>query len=256
VSNLERLLAGLAEVARATKDAVSVGPYDAYIDPLREIKYLSFAVPANGAGPDELAAALPDLVATFRARGRTGRTEHFEEVTPALGPVLEAAGWTLSERMPIMVCTRASLIAPPAPDGLEVERMTPDLADERFRAFVGVQRTAFEDSEPFTPEQLERQRTRAATEYEFVGSLGGEAVGTAIALPVAQGVTEIVGVATLPEHRGRGIAGALTAAAVSAAFDARADLAWLTAADAGAERIYARAGFAVEGTQLSYDAPA
>jgi predicted GNAT family acetyltransferase len=52
-------------------------------------------------------------------------------------------------------------------------------------------------------------------------------------------VTEIVGVATVPEARRRGIAGAVTARLVE---DAAADIVFLSAGE-DAARVYARLGF-------------
>jgi predicted GNAT family acetyltransferase len=57
-------------------------------------------------------------------------------------------------------------------------------------------------------------------------------------------VTEIVGVATVPEARQRGIAGALTARLVE---DAAADIVFLSAGEEAA-RVYARLGFERRGT--------
>ncbi|MBA3278392.1 MAG: GNAT family N-acetyltransferase [Geodermatophilaceae bacterium] len=60
-------------------------------------------------------------------------------------------------------------------------------------------------------------------------------------------VTEIVGVATLPDYRGRGLGAAITAALVS---DARQEcsLVFLSAGDDDSARVYERVGFAQIGT--------
>jgi GNAT superfamily N-acetyltransferase len=72
--------------------------------------------------------------------------------------------------------------------------------------------------------------------------------------PVAAGsaqrsgdVVEIVGIGTLPSARGRGLAGAITAALADVARTAGADLVFLAAADESAARIYQRRGFRVVG---------
>jgi ribosomal protein S18 acetylase RimI-like enzyme len=69
-------------------------------------------------------------------------------------------------------------------------------------------------------------------------------------LPVARGghtlvgaVTEITGVATLPEHRRRGLASAVTAVLARDAGLRGARLIWLSAADGAVARVYARLGF-------------
>jgi ribosomal protein S18 acetylase RimI-like enzyme len=234
---------------------VRVAPFTGYIDERRATKYLSFALADAGASPQTAAAALPGLREAFAGHGRTARIEVIEELFPSLPGVLDAAGWTLSERMPAMVCTRDSLLAPPAPEGLVVERLGPTSPEELFLRYQSVQRIAFEDDEPVRPEHTALVRRRSDTWVCVAGILDGEVVGAANCTAAALGVVEVGGVATLQKVRGRGIAGTLTAAAVAAAFAAGADLAWLSAADDAAQRIYARAGFAVRATQSAYDAP-
>ena len=57
------------------------------------------------------------------------------------------------------------------------------------------------------------------------------------------GLTELVGICTLESHRRRGLAGALTHAALRAAFARGVSVAFLSAADARAGRVYEAAGF-------------
>jgi ribosomal protein S18 acetylase RimI-like enzyme len=61
-------------------------------------------------------------------------------------------------------------------------------------------------------------------------------------------VVEIVGVATLPAARRRGLAGAVTAALARHAIDAGASTVFLSAADASVARMYGRLGFRTVGT--------
>ena len=60
---------------------------------------------------------------------------------------------------------------------------------------------------------------------------------------VSDGVTELVGIATLTEYRRRGYGGALTTFAAQSAFANGASLVFLTAADEAAGRVYQRVGF-------------
>ena len=249
---LERLLASVAEIAeRGDRERVRVAPFTAFVDDVRSLKYFSFALPDVGAGADA-AAALAPLREAFAARDRNARIECFEELFPDLAAVLEADGWVLSERLPVMICTAADHVTPSAPDGLVVESVGPQSSDGQITEYHVAMRTGFGDDEPVTPAMIERMR--AGPSFAVAGRLDGQVVGTANCTQPALGVVEVGGVATLPEYRRRGIAGALTAATVSKAFAAGAEMAWLTAADEGAERIYARAGFRVAGTQLAYDA--
>ncbi|MFL5847302.1 MAG: GNAT family N-acetyltransferase [Solirubrobacteraceae bacterium] len=250
---LERLQAGTRVLAPATRETVRVAPFTAFVDTRRKLKYFSFAVPDTGAGA-EAAASLEALAAAFAERGRKGRIELIEELTPALPAAIEAAGWSLSERVPIMVCTPDSLVTPPVPEGIEVIVPGTDSPED---IIVGWHRTlgiAFQDKNEVEQAEIDVWRERAPTSYYAAALSGGEVVGTAAGSAIAAGNSEMGAVATLPEHRRRGIAGALTARATAAAFDAGAELVWLTSAPE-AERIYAQAGFASVGWAANYDAP-
>ena len=63
--------------------------------------------------------------------------------------------------------------------------------------------------------------------------------------------TEVVGVATLPAHRRRGLAGAVTAALTADARARGATLVLLSAGDEDVARVYARVGFRRIGTACS-----
>ena len=100
------------------------------------------------------------------------------------------------------------------------------------------------DADPPDAAAVERYRRTGAAAV-VARTADGEVAGSAGWLGVQDGVGEIVAVGVLPQFRGRGIAGALTAAAGRAAADAGADLLFLTYEDVGAGRVYERAGFAI-----------
>jgi len=79
---------------------------------------------------------------------------------------------------------------------------------------------------------------------------GGEPAGAAFRSAVAEGVSELGGIGVRERFRRRGIAAALTAAAAADAVADGAQLCFLTPGDGGAERVYARAGFARAGTTV------
>ena len=250
---LERLQAGTLALAGRGRETVRVGPFTAFVDHRRTLKFFSFAVPDRGVGA-EAVTSLDAVAAAFSERRRTGRIELVDELTPALPAAIEAAGWSLSERVPIMVCTPDSLVTPPAPEGIEV--IVPD-ADSQEHIVAGWHRTlgiAFEDESDVEDAEVQVWRERAPTSFYAAALSGGEVVGTAAASPLSLGNSEVGAVATLPEHRRRGIAGTLTARVTAAAFAAGAEIVWLTSFP-DAESIYAQAGFSVVGTAANYDAP-
>ncbi len=67
-------------------------------------------------------------------------------------------------------------------------------------------------------------------------------------------VSEIVGVATLPRFRGRGLGAGLASALVEHARET-ADLVFLAAGDDDVARVYERVGFARVGTTFVAEAP-
>ena len=64
------------------------------------------------------------------------------------------------------------------------------------------------------------------------------------------GLTELVGICTLETHRRRGLAGSLTHTALVAAFARGVSVAFLSAADARAGRVYEAAGFTAFGNTV------
>lgn len=231
---------------------VRVGPFTAFVDARRSERWASGALPDPGTGA-EAVPALAELAAAFAARGRVGRLEIHEELCPELAAGCVAAGWTRAGSGRVMACGPGALTRPPAPPAVEVVVPAPDAPEELVRAWDRVLVIAFEDEEP-PPTNVAFWRERAAEDFLAAALADGHVVGTAVATQVTLGVTELMNVATLPEHRRRGIAGHLAAVCAAAAFAAGAELAWL-AAYPGAEGIYARAGFAPLGTRSTWEAP-
>lgn len=249
---LERLEASTRARAAETHDVVRVAPFTAYVDTHRSEKWASGALADPGTGA-EAAPALPELAAAFAARDRVPRLEVHEELCPDLAGACVAAGWTRAESGRVMTCEPGDLTTPPAPPGVEVVVPAPDAPEGFVRAWDRVLVIAFEDEDP-QPANVAFWRERAAEDFLAAALAEGRVAGTAVATRVTLGVTEVMNVATLPEHRRRGVAGHLAAVCAAAAFAAGAQLAWL-AAYPGALGIYARAGFAPLGTRTTYEAP-
>ena len=158
------------------------------IDPLRALYYLSMAVPEPGTGA-AAAATLAELEEVFRSRDRTPRTEFIEDLSPGLPAVLEARGWTLTERVPVLTCDPGGT-APPgaARAGLEIEPVGAEATDARIRDFLLCQREAFGDTDALTVEEIERWRARAVNGVRVAGLRDGVVAGTAVAIAPVDGV--------------------------------------------------------------------
>ncbi|HYZ27779.1 MAG TPA: GNAT family N-acetyltransferase [Thermoleophilaceae bacterium] len=231
-----QLQAFLRASAAAGRDAVRIEPFEAYFDRTDEMKYLNYAVPDDGANPS--LEAIESLRVAFRARSRLPRLEWIAEAAPAVAAALAGAGMSEELATPLMACTHSELRVPDV--DAEIARVS---AGDTLEAH-NVQRVAF-GQEPVEEASERELRT-------VLARIDGRVVAAAGWTAVVGGVSEIVGVATAAPFRGRGLAGALTAAAAEAAFLDGAELCVLSPGDETAQRVYARAGFRRVATMLHW----
>lgn len=237
------------------REVARFGPFEALIDLGSDLTWLNYAVPI---GPlDDRAAALAalaELKAHFLSRGRRPRFEFNAAPWPALPALLEAGGLALQERQPLMLCTPAEL-RPFAAPGVAVQMLAADAPDADLLAVWRIQAEAFggTGAEP-EAQGLGRLRDqlRSGASRLALGLLDGAPAGAAAIAPAAAGVAELVGVATRAESRRRGVAATLSAALTAAHFAAGGQLAWLSAATAGAQAAYARVGYALIDERVIY----
>jgi GNAT superfamily N-acetyltransferase len=119
-------------------------------------------------------------------------------------------------------------------------------------------------SAPAAPDPEELPRTSVLRERVIAGRTvmmvavdDGEVVAVGSHQPVdvdGREISEIVGVATMPRFRGRGLGAGLTSALVEHARQT-ADLVFLSAGDDDVARVYERAGFAWVGTSCVAERP-
>ena len=235
----------LRSVAARGRTVVEVPPFTVYVDEADPLRYLSYAIPADGARPDP--SQVDALRQAMRARDRLPRLEWVEEAAPDVAPVLAACGMAEELRAPLMRCGPADLLdARAGVDGLVVQ----PLDDALLRPASDLQRIAFGD-EPVPPDR-EPFDPRTKGGGGVVATVDGEPVSVACWSGVADGMAEIWGVATAQALRGRGLAGVVTRAAVEGAFASGAEAALLSPGSDEAQRVYARAGFVRAATSLYY----
>jgi GNAT superfamily N-acetyltransferase len=234
----ERVQSSIRAVNAAERESVVTGPFTLYRSRASDHPYLNYAVPADGVaewgGIDALREA-------FVARGLQPRLEFVAERAPGLEEALAAAGFELQARIPVMTCPVEDLREVPAPEGVVITRV---LGGPDVRPLMEVQAAAFGEDPP-SDAAVEAYRGRG-----LLARADGVPAGAASRSAIAEGVSEIGGVGVLERFRRRGIAAALTAAAAAEAFADGAQLCFLTPGDEGAERVYARAGFARAGTTM------
>lgn len=238
-----RLQAFLRAVAAPGREVVEIPPFTAYFHPNDRLKYLNYAIPADGAELDD--ASVERLREAFRQRNALPRLEWIDEAAPGVSAALEQSGMREELRTPLMTLAPDELTEPDV-DGASVAVAEPgdlrEVADIQHVAFGGEPLAA--DEQPPTP-----------SGGAVLARIEGEAVSAAAWTPVFDGHSEIVGVATAEAWRRRGLAGLVTAAAARAAFEAGASTCVLSPGDETALRVYARAGFHPVATMLHYSDP-
>lgn len=255
---LERIQANMRAVAHRQYEAVAVPPFTLFFHETDPLPYFNYAIPDGPVAPSfDLSAPLVRLEAEFRLRTRVPRFEFVEACAPTLGGVLEAHGFTLENRAQLMVCPRGKERAVRAVNGLDVAILDATTALQEFATFLDVQRRAFSSPSlrPASEKDVLSLRETLGAGLAFLGRIDGEPVATAMIQAPQDGLTELVGVATLEAFRRRGIGGFLSFEAVRAAFARGASLAFLSAADARAGRVYEAAGFYRAGHSLYYRSP-
>lgn len=247
MTEVARLQAFLRDAAQRGHTVVRVGPFLGCLHADDPLRFFNYAVPDDGADPST--EDVEALRLEFRAHDRLPRLEWIEEAAPLVADALAAAGMREELRTPLMACSPDDLVEAAA----AVEQLTVrPLDDENFPVAAELQRLAFgtavpTDTEPYDP------RTHGGG--GVLAHAGDIPVAGAAWTGVADGVTEIVGVATAVAWRRRGLAGAVTAAATRSAFAAGASLAILSPGDDTAQRVYERAGFRRTATMLHWSDP-
>jgi predicted N-acetyltransferase YhbS len=238
VNVAERVQASIRTVNAAEREPIAAGPFTLYRNRSSDHPYANYAVPTAGAAGWE---GIDALRAAFAAEGLQPRLEFVAECAPGLEEALASDGFALQGRYPVMTLPAEQLREVPAPDGVVIARV---LEGGDVRALLATAAEAFGDGPP-TDEQIAAYRGRG-----HLARADGEPAGAAFHSAVADGVSELGGIGVRERFRRRGIAAALTGASAAAAVAAGAQLCFLTPGDDGAERVYARAGFARAGTTM------
>jgi ribosomal protein S18 acetylase RimI-like enzyme len=246
---LDRLAAAFRSTAAHGREAVSVGPFQAWLHPRSEDPLMSLAVPVVRSAA--WSPALQRLRQAFAARGRTPRLEFFREMHPELPHALAQAGVPCESVAPVMATTPRSFCPVPRgqDDHLHVLRPGDASGAERFLALVAAAfDIAVERVLTWKPQLLVglREGTVRAAALVHEGLFVAGAT-----LQVGTGAGELAGVGTLPARRREGRASDLCSRLLESWFDEGHDLCWLSAGG-GAQGLYERLGFHVVGTQLNY----
>lgn len=229
-------------VPRAAADTEECGPFTLFVS---RAPWPYYARPRLGLLADITADDVRALRAFQVGLGVPESIEWVTTTTPSLGPAATAAGLALHD-YPLMALTSA--VSANDPEGVDIRRIGAD--DPALGAVLGAVHRGFGSVAPPGEDEVGLVRERVRTDLQvLVGAFDGQggAVGGGSHQPV-EDVTELVGIAVVPEARRRGVGAALTDALVTSARAAGVDVVFLSAGDDDVARTYARVGFRAIGS--------
>jgi len=197
---------------------------------------------------------LEPLRQAFAEHGRPPAINWVEDYAPELASTLHQVGFHEHQRESLFDWPAETVrgdISLPDLTFLQITD-TSSLAD--VREGLDVNEFGFDPTgaQAATDEQASAFRATLSSARAFTARLSGHPAGAGMYTTPQEGVTELTGVATLKEFRGRGVAGALTAFMARTALEHGCDLVFLKTTSPEARRAYARAGFRSVGSVLTY----
>jgi GNAT superfamily N-acetyltransferase len=250
---LRRIDRYLDGVPRTASDPEPVGPFTLFVG--RKDGWQYYARPTPGTSTVSTAD-----VAAVRERQRELRMpeaiEWIEDLVPGLAGAAQDAGLSVRSH-PLLHLSERDFRPVPEVPGFELRLITPDedLASFQAVATVGFGEAGTDTGSTGVEALAEVRRALPPGMVAFVRDrLSRGLTVTAVAfrkgVPVAvgshqpyDGAAEVVGVATLPAFRRRGLGGAVTSRLVEDALDRGVSTIFLSAGDRTIARVYGRLGF-------------
>ena len=255
---LSRIEEYLDAAPRSAATTEQVGPFTVFVKGPGTWSY--YARPSPGSR-DISAGDVEDVRRRQRELGLAETFEWLADLQPDLASTLREAGLDVIE-YPLLVLPEGASIRAPTPEGFEVRLAGPgdDLA--RLQAVPALAfanpgtapgTVGLDDLPPaaerfageavaFLRARVEEGLTVAAAAWQ-----GEDPVSVGMHQPVG-GVSEVVGVGTLPAFRRRGLGAGVTAALVEDALRLGVQTVFLTAGNQEIARVYERVGFRRVGT--------
>ena len=235
--------------ARAGRESLIVGGFTLYLPLGNEAGSVGLALPTQ---PDcDLNPSVLERIEGIAAkRGHTACFHWLDCYAPELAKALGAAGYGVRESTPLLVCQPGQVILPPT-DPLEMVTISSDSPLENVAENWNINARGFDPAATAAqPADVLDFRRSLEKSRAFTARLDGVGVCAGMYTDIHDGVTELVGIATLQAYRRRGFGGALTAFATQTAFVDSASLAFLTAASEEAASVYRRVGYRSAGNLL------
>jgi ribosomal protein S18 acetylase RimI-like enzyme len=252
----EKLQSYLRESARAQSETVPVPPFTLFLHATDKSRNANVLIPDSPIRGD-IREVLRRAESLCAAHACQAHIRFLSTYAPELPLSLQACGYDEAESLPVLICTSESYRpADPVP-GLEMITVSQDSSLEEVKEGWNTNALGYDlDADLATDEQAEAFRQSLEGCRGFTARLHGQAVGAGMFNPIKENITELVGITTLAPFRRCGIATYLTAFATQVAFALGAEMVFLIAENAQAQRVYERVGYDLLTTRLIYQAKA
>jgi GNAT superfamily N-acetyltransferase len=202
--------------------------------------------------PDDEAALLNDIAALnacFASRDRMPRLEVVHTQSAVLISLLKQQGWQVEGEYIVYGCQPGASTAVEACAGIRTVEVPDDSPLSAMQAMMQIGERAFENPDAHLPnvDAALAAQLRWRGMPKVLAYIDGEPVGSGMLTLPVDGCSELAGICTLEDYRCRGVATQVVAHLIRIAHEREITLAYLTAADEAAARIYVRAGFAPTG---------
>ncbi len=228
--------------ARAGREALIVGGFTLYLHMGEPASGVSLVLPIRPNAP-LTAPILERIEHIFAKRGHVVCFQLLDSFAPAMIQTLESAGYGVQATEPVLVCEPGEVLRLQN-DKLDFVTISADSPLEDVAENWNINARGFDPNATLAqPADVAEFRRSLKKSRAFTARLDNVGVSAGMYTDIHDGVTELVGIATLEEYRRRGFGGALTAFATSTTFDDGASLVFLVAASEEAGRVYQRVGF-------------
>jgi GNAT superfamily N-acetyltransferase len=251
--SIARLQEYLRQNARKQYERVAIPPFSLFFHRTDPFCYFNYAIPDEPVSATNL-TTFSMLREEFVRRGRQPRFEFIEEFAPHLGGLLCAHQFVEEARQMGMVCTPSDVHSVSPAPGLDILHLVRTSPVSEAKTFVTIQQQGFNDQvgTVASDQQAQQFLDDLHEGRGFLARWDGQPVGVGMYTTPMDGLTELVGVATFPAFRRRGIGTAIIGEALRAAFAQGVEVVYLTAENEQAGQLYAHAGFRAYITMLAY----
>ncbi|GHV49505.1 hypothetical protein FACS1894181_08630 [Bacteroidia bacterium] len=253
METVHRLQSFLINNAKQVYNHYEGKSFHVFIHPKDPLMYFNYAIPSTSIFKD-FEVEYSTIEKIFKENNRQIRFEFLEEAAPLLPHLLSSAGLKEEYRGDFMICTGDSHLIPAPVDDFLVSELNSSSTPTNLKEFKFIQEIVFNQNDGLHLSMIDEQDviSRIGKGLGFVGHMKDTPVSACQYTEIIDGITELAGIATLPDYRCRGLGGKITSIAAGTAYRNGANLVCLSAADANASHVYSNAGFKKFATMLAY----